>query len=312
MQTSLLSHLASSFISQYENVANSSITYLLNKYPTARYTLGSMLGMDTVPTRYISELSTDSNGRPDITGVDENGAKIIIIEGKFWANLTDNQPLNYLNELSEKGILLLLVPEKRLHSLEIEITKRLNGSTNQTIIIRSWSTFLKLIEIENNKNHNHQLASDLMQLNELCNKMDDEGMPPLSMADLDPMNARLSYQFADIIDECNSSIRLWEHSNFEGLKTTSSKYGHGFYFQAYDFTCYLYYSSYNWFKKESHTPIWLNITNHHWKKNESFYYSINSDNAYNEKDYTLYAIQLSPGMDKNNVVEHILYEVERG
>jgi hypothetical protein len=311
MQTSLLSHIANNFITQYENVANSSVTYLLNKYPAASHALEEILGMSSIPTHYISELSTDSNGRPDITGLDDKGNKVVIIEGKFWANLTDNQPINYLKELSEDGILFFLVPDKRLHSLEVEISKRLNGDKDQKVVVRSWSTFLKLIEIENNKNHNDQLASDLMQLSELCNKMDIEGMPPLSMADLDPMNGRLSSQFPDIIDECNTRIRLWEHSNFNGLKTTSSKYGHGFYFQVHGLACYLYYSSYNWFKKEGHTPIWLDIRDNNWKKDESFYYSINSNNAYSEKDCTSYAIQLSPGMDKNDVVQHILNEVDR-
>ena len=32
--------------------------------------------------------------------LDANGQKIVIIEGKFWANLTENQPVNYLKELS--------------------------------------------------------------------------------------------------------------------------------------------------------------------------------------------------------------------
>ncbi|HIP19019.1 MAG TPA: hypothetical protein EYG78_06770 [Sulfurovum sp.] len=308
MQESLLSHIASNFISQYENVANSSVSYLLNKYPAARKVLKELLNMSSVPTHYITELSTKTNGRPDITGLDDTGNKIVIIEGKFWANLTDNQPENYLDELSVGGVLLFLVPDKRLKSLVVEIEKRLNGR-NERIAIRSWSAFLELVEIENNKNHDSQLASDLMQLSELCKKMDAEGMPPLSMSDLDPMNGRLAYQFADIVDECNGRIRLWDHSDFTGLKTQSSKYGHGFYFKAYDLACYLYFSSYNWFTKEAHTPTWLSIQDSNWKKDDRFYYAINSDDAYNEKDHTLYAIQLRPGMDKNDIVDHIVNEV---
>ncbi len=308
MQESLLSHIASNFISQYENVANSSVSYLLNKYPAARKTLQEILSIRSAPTHYLTELSTKLNGRPDITGLDDTGNRVVIIEGKFWANLTDNQPENYLNELSLDGKLLFLVPDKRLKSLEVEIEKRLNGK-DERIVIRSWSAFLELVEIENNKNHDNQLASDLMQIKELCKKMDEEGMPPLSMSDLDPMNGRLAYQFADLIDECNARIRLWDYSDFKGLKTTSSKYGHGFYFKAYDLSCLLFFSSYNWFIKEGHTPIWLSIKDANWQKDDRFYYAINSDNAYNEKDNTLYAIQLRPGMDKNDVVDHIVGEV---
>ena len=308
MQESLLSHIASNFISQYENVANSSVAYLLNKYPAARNVLQEMLNLSSLPTHYLTELSTNSNGRPDITGLDENGAKIVIIEGKFWANLTNKQPENYLNELGTDGRLLFLVPDKRLKSLELEIEKRLVVK-DERVIIKSWYAFLELIEIENNKEHNSQLASDLMQLRELCMKMDEEGMPPLSMSDLDPMNGRLAYQFADLIDECNARIRLWDHSDFNGTRSQSTKFGHGFYFKAYNLACYLYFSSYDWFKKEGHTPIWLSIQDTNWQKDDRFYYAINSDDVYNEKDHTLYAIQLRPGMDKNNVVDHIVNEV---
>ena len=101
MRKSLLAHIASNFISEYENVANSSIAYLLNEYSASQEALKSILGIGNVPTYYVTELSTDSNGRPDVTGLDGDGGKVVIIEGKFWANLTQNQPDNYLKELTQ-------------------------------------------------------------------------------------------------------------------------------------------------------------------------------------------------------------------
>lgn len=73
MQESLLSHIASNFISEYENVANSSIEYLLNNYTAARNALREALDIDDVPSHYVTELSTKSNGRPDVTGLDKHG-----------------------------------------------------------------------------------------------------------------------------------------------------------------------------------------------------------------------------------------------
>jgi len=121
----LLTHIASNFVSEYENVANCSIAYLLNTYPAARQALISILGIQNTPSEYITELATDSNGRPDVTGIDENGNKIVIIEGKFWANLTPNQPRNYLKELADNGSLLFLAPECRVASLKITVAERL-------------------------------------------------------------------------------------------------------------------------------------------------------------------------------------------
>ena len=194
------------------------------------------------------------NGRPDVTGLDGDGGKAVIIEGKFWANLTHNQPGNYLKEITKDGKILFLSPDKRLSSLTIEIEKRVGGPSDK-IVISSWVKFLTLIEKENNKSHNHRLASDLFQINELCKKMDAEGMPPLSASDLDPMNGRVASNFSDVIEECNSILREWEHSDFKGLKTTPSKYGHGFYFRGYNFGCYLQFDANKWFTRDNHTPI---------------------------------------------------------
>ena len=83
MQNSLLAHIASTFISEYENVANSSIAYLLNEYPASREALRSILDLDRVPTYYVTELSSDANGRPDVTGLDSHSGKAVIIEGKL-------------------------------------------------------------------------------------------------------------------------------------------------------------------------------------------------------------------------------------
>ena len=146
-------------------------------------------------------------------------------------------------------------------------------------------------------------------MKELCRKMDAEGMPPLSMSDLDPMNGRRVSHFSDVINECNSMLRKWEHANFSGLKTQSKKYGHGFYFRAYNFGCYLSFDSYDWYTKDNHTPIWLEITNHVWveteKINHALYY-FDSANSYGNK----YGIVLQTGMDKRQVLTHIVNKVK--
>jgi hypothetical protein len=306
----ILAYIASNFIAQYENVANSSVTYLLNEYPAARLALKNILGVSQVPEYYQSELSTTSNGRPDITGLDVNGNKKVIIEGKFWANLTPNQPNNYLKELAEGGKMLFLAPGKRVKSLRVEIARRLKGE-DKRIVVSSWDDFLALIERANVEPYNHYLNADLLQIKELCRKMDEEGMPPLSASDLDPMNGRVASQFADVIDECNPILREQERYNFKGLKTTATKYGHGFYFRAYEFGCFLGFDSKKWFTKDNHTPIWLNIkrdTGATWADDERIARGLryfDADNAYGND----YGIELQPGMDKSQVINQIVDKV---
>ncbi len=312
MQESVLSYIAGNFISEYENVANSSIAYLLNKYESARIALKNRLEISYMPSYFETELSTKNNGRFDIAGKDASGKVNLIIEGKFWANLTENQPVNYLEELDVNGKLIFLAPEKRISSLKIEISKRITKEEKR-IEYLSWNELLNLIEIENNKTYDANLASDLLQIKELCQKMDVEGMPPLSQSDLDPMNGKIAYQFTDLIDECNRHIRLWEESNFKGLKTTSFKGGYGFYFRAFGFGCQLSFSSYDWFTKSSHTPFWLYIWNEEFEEDKKIFYYLNAYDAKNSyNDYASYGIVLKTGMDKNQIVKHIeksVYEV---
>ena len=308
MQNSLLAHIASNFISEYENVANSSIAYLLNEYSASQEALKSILCIDSVPTYYVTESSTVSNGRPDVTGFDSNGKTAIIIEGKFWANLTHNQPGNYLKEIMDDGKILFLAPEKRLSSLAIEIKKRV-GDSSEKVVICSWAKFLNLIEKENNKNHNHHLASDLLQITELCQKMDAEGMPPLSASDLDPMNGKVASNFSDVIDECNRILREWEHSDFKGLITTPKKYGYGFYFRGHKFDCYLHFDTNKWFTRNSHTPIWLSVSGKDGQKSEKISHYLNdfdSNNSFGSD----YGIVLREGMDKTQAITHIVNKVK--
>ena len=139
--------------------------------------------------------------------------------------------------------------------------------------------------------------------------MDTEGMPPLSVSDLDPMNGRVTAQFSDVVDECNPIIRKWKHSNFKGTKTTSSKYGHGFYFRAYNFGCFLCLDSYKWFVRDNHTPVWLVISDQEWNKSEKISHVLNDfdpTNAYEGEYGSDYGIALHTGMDKDQVVNHIV------
>lgn len=310
MKKSIFTHLAKYFTSQYENVANRSIAYLLNEYSAARDALKILLAIEEVPRIYETEQATGENGRPDITGLNSSGQKSVIIEGKFWAKLTDHQPVNYLKELDENGKLLFLAPVQRLLSLGTEVKNRI-GSSDDRIIIQSWGNFLQIIENENSKDFNKQLESDLTQIKALCEQMESLGLPPLNHSDLDPMNGKLMIHFANIIDECNPILRNWDETDFTRLNTTSTKYGYGFYFKAFGLGCYLCFDCERWNEYNTHTPFWLKVD--HWQDTEiqnkiphllKIYDSGNSYDLY-------YGITIKPGMDKEDVV-HTIIEKTKG
>lgn len=313
MKESLLSHIADKFIAQYENVANSNMTYLLNTYPAARHALASLLDMPAVPDHYENELASKGHGRPDITGKNSDGNTTVIIEGKFWASLTDNQPQNYLKELSPDGKLLFLAPNQRQTSLDIQLNK-LSDQQEKRIIVSSWTTLIDLIENENKKDPDKQLTSDVAQLRELCEKVEKEELPPLSKADLDPAHGRLCYQFADLLDECKDALGTWDEINFEGLRSTNTKYGYGFYFRTHNYACFLCLSTFDWYDKKSHTPVWLYIFDKDFNKSYEIYRALNDfdlENSYDEDEYAAYGIVLTAGMDKKEIIDHIVETVKK-
>ncbi len=308
MSNSLLSHIATNFIQEYENVANSSIVYLLNTYPAAHRALKDRLDFVNIPTYFETEYDTKGNGRPDVVGKDINGDITLIIEGKFWANLTENQPGNYLNVLHSEGKMLFLCPDRRKESLKFEVNNLLSQPDDR-LMIMSWDELLRLIEQENSTDYDPQLASDLLQMKELCDKMDEEGMPPLSSSDLSPMIGRITYQFSDLINDCNKQLRSWDESDFKGMKTTGNQEGYGFYFKALGFGCRLEFSSYDWFTRSSHTPYWLCIWDIDFNEDKDAYHCLRAydqDNTYEKNNYAIYGITLKPGMDRSEIIEHLV------
>ena len=313
---SLLAHVASNFITQYENVANSSIAYLLNNYSAARDALQRVLEVEEVPRRYVAEEQTKELGRPDVVGRDESGDAAIIIEGKFWANLTDNQPNNYLEILRPTGgKLLFLAPTQRLESLQREIHYRLQDTKfehHKGLVIKSWMDFLTRIEHENANGYDHALASDLEQIKALCDRMDVEGMPPLTDSDLDPMNGRVAYHLASIVDDVKSELSNWSYIKKMGSLTPHA-YGRYFSFKTNQLTCYLNFLTDRWFLSHISTPFWLDISDNNGKRSDQIHAALHrhdSDKVSDEYQFPAYAIQLRAGMDKADAISHICESVK--
>ena len=67
-----------------------------------------------------------SEERPDLVGRTEHGEELLLIEAKFWAGLTEHQPITYLQRLPPGGALLFVVPEARLPSIWNELLSALS------------------------------------------------------------------------------------------------------------------------------------------------------------------------------------------
>jgi hypothetical protein len=125
----LLGHLAfCRLTTQVEDLATEALGYILGTSETSRSVLRRHVGRCGVvlPERlaFVTQAVGVDEERPDIVGRSSDGVEHVLIEAKFWAGLTDNQPIRYLDRLPQGGVLLFVVPDKRLHSCWSELLVR--------------------------------------------------------------------------------------------------------------------------------------------------------------------------------------------
>ena len=168
----------------------------------------------------------------------------VLIESKFWAGLTDQQPVAYLQALaasSKPTALLMLVPMQRRETIWREINRRLRTadievaestrrpgvyrqattSTGPIIAVVTWRSVLYAMETAIDAAS--RTAADVDQLRALCAAEDEAAFTPLSdelMTDL-----RLTRLVADLrrviqlaVDQCCAS----GHLSVDGLRTGMS------------------------------------------------------------------------------------------
>ena len=157
---------------------------------------------------------------------------MIILETKFWASLTDNQPLTYLNRLSENGVLAFICPDLRKISLQSEIHYALNESNiefaldnkiikigTKKIIIYSWDSVLTALKNDIG-NSEFDVLSDINQLKGLCEKIDANSFLPLTDEDLSPAVPRKILSYYRIVDKVIDKLAKEINLSTKGLKTT--------------------------------------------------------------------------------------------
>ena len=105
MKQTLLAHLSGVFGRQPELVATEGLGHIISCSEPARHALGAILkayGLDIGEiARVHTEVIGEEGERPDLVCSDHRGRERLLIEAKFWAGLTANQPVTYLRRLQE-------------------------------------------------------------------------------------------------------------------------------------------------------------------------------------------------------------------
>ncbi|MCL5123840.1 MAG: hypothetical protein M1511_04945 [Deltaproteobacteria bacterium] len=289
MNETLFGHLVTRFSCSPENMATESLVFLFNQSKVAQASFCKYLSTLTTPLPRTIKFETQSYGDedasiPDLMGKDATGQPVIFGEAKFWAGLTDNQPVTYLQRLEkiDGSMLVFLSPARRFPTLWPELIRRCNYAEfhievqeenagnkvarvngNQYLLLVSWSSVLDAIrqslEVENERD----TLGNLLQLQGLCDQMDTSAFLPMQSEELTSTIATRLLEYCDIIDEVIDGMASRHIISLKGLRATPVREGYKRYFLYKKWGCSLDFNAY-WWKKHRETPLWLGITSAKW------------------------------------------------
>jgi hypothetical protein len=201
----VFSHIIQKRFSQVnEDVATDALTFILHSSEAARNGMLKLLRgiVPDLPVLHFRAQQIEGTVRPDMWGFADAEPRVFI-ENKFWAGLTDNQPVPYLKQLTkyvQPTLLLVVAPAAREQTLWREILRRLNNaeisvtesattssicrsittSLGPTLALTSWSSLLSVLEHE--LADDHRARGDLVQLRSLCDAADNDAFTPVTSA----------------------------------------------------------------------------------------------------------------------------------
>lgn len=275
----LLAHLSPSFTSQTENIAVEALGYILNKYAGSREGLDDVVrsGVRNVnPVVKVNTQVTALDGtRPDLVGLDEGGAERVLIEAKFWAELTPRQPGAYLERLPKDGpsVLLFLAPEDRIASLWPALRKRAQDAVKKLsevdaerkcvvvddsqrhLLLVSWTGLLDRMSARTRDEEDAE--ADIRQLRGLADFAEEGRFRPIRdrREDFGP-DSRHMRDMKRIIDAATERGVQDGWASRKGLNRTPRRYGYGRYLKLGGRIAWFGIHTERW-EQGGETPLWL-------------------------------------------------------
>ena len=225
MADTLLAHLIPRFAAQSEPLATQALAYVLNTAPDVSKAFVSVVhqtGFEPFDVGRIAAEERHGDGVPDLTIRDTAGVIRVLVENKFWAGLTDTQPVGYLDQLPSDApaALLFVVPHTRLHIVWAELKERCatrkidltdeaktddivwSRTGNRILAITSWKHVLAQLQQAASAGGHNEIEQDIIQLRGLTDLMNTAEFLPLREDEITSATlARRLLNYTSLIDE---------------------------------------------------------------------------------------------------------------
>lgn len=279
----LLAKVVPMLASSTENVAVEALGHILSESEATRRALSDILHVGGAAVGQIARVRTQATGRanerPDLAGFDRHGSERVLIEAKFWAGLTDNQPLAYLERLpeNEPSALLFVAPAARIEPLWTELRRQVADSTSgitlesfheaemlrsaaaggaRRLMLTSWKNILDRMATAAGAAADSHTETDIRQLHGLAVREDADAFLPLRPEELGPEFPRRMLRLRELVDDATERGVQAGWADTKGLKVTPQDWGYGRYLRLGGEVAWFGIDFFDWAQSRD-TPLWL-------------------------------------------------------
>ncbi|WP_437933558.1 hypothetical protein [Sorangium sp. So ce341] len=221
-------------------------------------------------------------------GFDEKGNQHLIIEAKFWAGLTEHQPVTYLKRVPrDEGALVFIVPAARVTPVWGELLRRCLDAKldvqeeitsivdvrqalagGRKLVLLSWRALLDPIGARVEAAGDQRAREDVVQLRGLCERMDAEAFLPVTSEELTSQIYRRVIEFGRLVDEVCTALTVRGIASVKGLRPRAGNGFSGRYLRLRGVGCFLVCDIHKWMKFAP-TPLWLSVYGVRWDHSDA-------------------------------------------
>ena len=281
-ESTLLAHLTPMLTDRVEDTAVEALGYILSRSDSSRSVLNRVLQSVAAGINPIEQVRTQVTGetgaRPDLVGFDKEGKERVLIEAKFWAGLTENQPNGYLKRLPKDGpsVLLFVAPEARRDTLWAELQRRVNVDLSESseesglrsasviggqryLMLTSWRSLLEQMANQTSAAGESSAQIDIRQLQGLTERMDEEAFLPIQSTELAPEFPRRMLGLRRLVDDATNRGVSLKWIRIGRLRVTPQATGYGRWIRLFGAEAWFGINVRSWAQK-AETPLWIEFS----------------------------------------------------
>lgn len=279
----LLAYLVSSFPGNTENIATEALRHIFDRSDASVEALNDVVqsgvrGVKPV-TKVHSQVIQADGTRPDLVGFDEDGGERVLIEVKFWAELTSNQPNGYLHRLPDDGpsVVMFLTPDDRSQGLWPELRNRTIrefssvteadserkcvrvGDTQRYLMLVSWGGVLDSMAARSRDYDEAGVETEIRQLRSLAKYADEGALRPIRRGEEFGADSEAHKRlYRRLIDAATERAIEQGWANRRRLRATPRGYGFGRYIRMHRAVVW-FGVNVDQFEKTGETPLWVDF-----------------------------------------------------